>query len=97
MAGPVADAKKTRTTTTNGYGCHIRVHLKPRIGHVRLDRLNVGHLVEMFDAIADENEVISAENQARREQIARCKPSTPGRPVGAERSGWRPNGRSWQR
>ncbi|WP_345638476.1 site-specific integrase, partial [Streptomyces lacrimifluminis] len=78
-------AKKRRKTTLNAYASHIRVHLKPRIGHVRLDRLNVGHLVEMFDAIADDNEVISAENEARREQIARCKPSTPGRPVGAER------------
>nr|WP_119590057.1 site-specific integrase [Streptomyces scabiei] len=78
-------AKKRRKTTLNGYASHIRVHLKPRIGHVRLDRLNVGHLVEMFDAIADENEVIAAENEARREQIARCKPSKPGRPVGAER------------
>ncbi|MEV0446169.1 tyrosine-type recombinase/integrase [Streptomyces spectabilis] len=78
-------AKKRRKTTLNGYASHIRVHLKPRIGHVRLDRLNVGHLVEMFDAIADANEVIAAENQARREQIARCKPNRPGRPVAAER------------
>ncbi|WP_328561366.1 site-specific integrase [Streptomyces coelicoflavus] len=78
-------AKKRRKTTLNAYASHIRVHLKPRIGRVRLDRLNVGHLVEMFDAIADENEVIAAENEARREQIARCKPSKPGRPVGAER------------
>ncbi|MFD9136202.1 tyrosine recombinase XerC [Streptomyces bottropensis] len=78
-------AKKRRKTTLNGYASHIRVHLKPRIGQVRLDRLNVGHLVEMFDAIADENEVIASENEARREQIARCKPSKPGRPVGAER------------
>ncbi|MFD5252878.1 tyrosine recombinase XerC [Streptomyces bobili] len=78
-------AKKRRKTTLNGYASHIRVHLKPRIGHIRLDRLNVGHLVEMFDGIADDNEVIAAENEARREQIARCKPSKPGRPVGAER------------
>ncbi|MGW2130544.1 site-specific integrase [Streptomyces coelicoflavus] len=78
-------AKKRRKTTLNGYASHIRVHLKPRIGHVRLDRLNVGHLVEMFDGIADDNEVIAAENEARREQIARCKTSKPGRPVGAER------------
>jgi integrase len=78
-------AKKRRKTTLNGYASHIRVHLKPRIGHVRLDRLNVGHLVEMFDAIADDNEAIVAENEARREQIARCKPSKPGRPVGTER------------
>ncbi|MGW3560456.1 tyrosine-type recombinase/integrase [Streptomyces sp. NPDC000963] len=79
-------SKKRRRTTLNGYASHIRVHLKPRIGHIRLDRLNVGHLVEMFDGIADDNEVITAENQARREQIARCKPSRPGRPVTAERA-----------
>jgi integrase len=78
-------SKKSRRTTLNGYTSHITVHLKPRIGHVRLDRLNVGHLVEMFDAIADANEVIAARNEARRAQIARCKPSTPGRPVAADR------------
>lgn len=77
--------KKTRKTTTNSYASHIRIHLKPRIGHIRLDRLNVGHLVEMFDAIADENETIAAENQARQGQVERCKPRKPGRPVAAER------------
>lgn len=79
-------SKKRRRTTLNGYASHIRVHLKPRIGHIRLDRLNVVHLVEMFDGIADDNEVIAAEDQARREQTARCKPSRPGRPVAAERA-----------
>ncbi|MFI5984300.1 tyrosine recombinase XerC [Streptomyces sp. NPDC051555] len=79
-------SKKTRKTTTNGYASHIRVHLRPRIGHLRLDRLNVAHLVEMFDALADANEAIEAHNLARREQIARCKPSKAGRPVAAERA-----------
>ncbi|NGO70724.1 site-specific integrase [Streptomyces boncukensis] len=79
-------AKKRRKTTLNGYASHIRAHLKPHIGHIRLDRLNVGHLVAMFDAIADQNEVIAAENEARRAQTARCKPSKPGRPVGTERA-----------
>jgi len=37
---------------------------------LRLDLLNVGHLPEMFDATADENEVIAAENEAHREQQA---------------------------
>lgn len=78
-------SKKVRRTTRNSYASHIRVHLKPRIGHIRLDRLNVGHLVAMFDAIADTNEVIAAENVARHEQLARCKPKHPGRPVAAER------------
>ncbi|WP_419996925.1 site-specific integrase [Streptomyces boninensis] len=79
-------SKKTRRTTTRGYASHIRVHLKPRIGHIRLDRLNVGHLVEMFDAIADENEAIAAENEARRLQVSRCKPGKPGRPTDNERA-----------
>lgn len=78
-------SKKTRSTTNNGYRSHIRVHLKPRVGHLRLDRLNVGHLVEMFDAIAEESETIEAENQARREQEARCRWSKPGRPPAAVR------------
>ncbi|KJK54721.1 hypothetical protein UK12_33235, partial [Saccharothrix sp. ST-888] len=48
-------SEKTSKATSKGYGPHVRVHPKPRIGHIRLSRLNVGHLVEMFDAIADEN------------------------------------------
>ncbi|MBF6048140.1 tyrosine-type recombinase/integrase [Streptomyces sp. NRRL B-1677] len=79
-------SKKTRRTTTSGYASHIRVHLKPRIGHYRLDRLNVGHLVEMFDGIADDNEVIAAENQARREQAARCRWGKRSRPPAEERA-----------
>ncbi|MEU7581965.1 site-specific integrase [Streptomyces sp. NPDC041068] len=78
-------AKKTRKTTNNGYASHIRVHLKPRLGHLRLDRLSVGHVQEMFDAIADESDVIRAENQARREQEARCRWGKPGRPPASER------------
>ncbi|MFE4051200.1 tyrosine recombinase XerC [Streptomyces sp. YIM B13518] len=79
------DAKKTRSTTNAGYRSHIKVHLKPRIGHLRLDRLAVGHVQEMFDAIADESDVIRAENAARREQEQRAKWSKPGRPPAAER------------
>jgi integrase len=77
--------KKTRATTNAGYRSHIKVHLKPRIGHYRLDRLNVGHVQEMFDAIADESDVIRAENEARREQEARAKWTRPGRPPAKER------------
>ncbi len=73
-------AKKTRTTTTNGYRSHIEVHVKPRLGRIRLDRLTSSHVQAMFDAIVDDNEVILAENAARREQMARCKPGKPGAP-----------------
>ncbi|WP_301126672.1 hypothetical protein [Streptomyces cacaoi] len=62
------------------------MHPKPRIGHLRLDRLNVGHLVEMFDAIEDQNEEILVENANRCEQVGRCKPGKPGRPTEAERA-----------
>ncbi|MET9461940.1 site-specific integrase [Streptomyces canus] len=73
-------AKKTKRRTTSGYASHIRVHLKPGLGHYRLDRLNVGHTQAFFDAIDDQNEVVRAENAARREQEARCKwrPGTKG-------------------
>ncbi|WP_156722606.1 site-specific integrase [Streptomyces apocyni] len=78
------ESKKTRKTTTNGYRSHIRVHLKPGVGHYRLDRFNVGHGQEFFDAIDDANEVVAAENQARREQEARCKWGKNSRPPAAE-------------
>ncbi|MGO4425237.1 site-specific integrase, partial [Streptomyces sp. MCAF7] len=34
------ESKKTKRRTTNSYKSHIRVHLKPGVGHYRLDRLN---------------------------------------------------------
>jgi integrase len=77
--------KKTRTTTNAGYRSHIKVHLKPHLGHYRLDRLNVGHVQEMFDAIVDQADVIRAENEARREQEARAKWHRSGRPPAKER------------
>ncbi|KOG73521.1 integrase [Streptomyces antibioticus] len=77
-------SKKTKTTTTNGYRSHIRVHLKPGVGHYRLDRFNVGHVQEFFDSIDAANEVIAAENQARREQEARAKWGKNSRPPAAE-------------
>ncbi|NUS74957.1 MAG: tyrosine-type recombinase/integrase [Streptomyces sp.] len=77
--------KKTRVTTNAAYNSHIRTHLKPRIGHIRLDRLSVGHVADMFDAIADESDALRAANEARREQVERSKWSRPGRPPAKER------------
>lgn len=79
-------SKKTRDTTNAGYDSHIRVHLKPHLGHHRLDRLGVAPVQAMFDAIDDQNEVIAAENAARREQEARCKRPRPGVPRAFERA-----------
>lgn len=82
----VMASKATRTTTNHGYDSHIRVHLKPAVGHLRLDRLGVGHVEDMFNAIDDRNDVIAAENAARREQVARCKRGKPGAPKADERA-----------
>ncbi|KUN32580.1 integrase [Streptomyces corchorusii] len=73
-------AKKTKRRTTSSYESHIRVHLRPGLGHYRLDRLNIGHVQAFFDGIDERNEVIRAENTARREQEARCKWGKPGAP-----------------
>ncbi|MGJ5898589.1 tyrosine-type recombinase/integrase [Streptomyces niveiscabiei] len=81
----VMESKKTRATTNSGYASHIRVHLKPALEHLRLDRLTVGHVEDMFNAIDDRNEVIAAENAARREQVQRCRWKKPGRPPARER------------
>ena len=78
--------KATRTTTNRGYGSHIRVHLKPALGHLRMDRLGVEHVQDMFNAIDDRNDVIAAENAARREQVARTKRGKPGAPKASERA-----------
>ena len=47
--------KRIRKSGLNRYETDIRVHLKPRIGNRRLDRLRVSHLSEMFTAIPDAN------------------------------------------
>lgn len=59
---------------------HARVHLKPR----RLDRLHINHLVEMFDAVKDDNEVFRSQNAERRAQMERCKWQGKGRPPASE-------------
>jgi len=56
-----------------------------RTGHLRADRCNEDHVTVMFDKIADENEVILAQNAARREQIARCTRGKSGAPKASER------------
>ncbi len=89
--------KKTKKKTTGSYESHVRVHIRPALGHIRLDRLNVGHCQEFFDAIDDANETIAAENQARREQEARCTRDAPGRRRLQSAPRWRRRGRSWRR
>ncbi|MGI5470250.1 site-specific integrase [Streptomyces sp. CA-132043] len=61
--------KKGRQSSISREEGNIRLHLKPRIGHHRLDRLRVSHLSEMFEAIAEGNVQIAEANAARRKAI----------------------------
>ncbi|WP_269855187.1 tyrosine-type recombinase/integrase [Streptomyces sp. RPT161] len=62
-------AKRIRKSGVSRYETDIRIHLKPRIGHLRIDRLRVSHLSEMFTAIAEANTVILDENAQRQALI----------------------------
>lgn len=62
-----------RKATEVSYESHVRLYLKPLIGDKRLDRLTVGHLVEMFNAIEDGNDQIEAANADRRALLERIK------------------------
>ncbi|MFJ3832095.1 tyrosine-type recombinase/integrase [Streptomyces sp. NPDC090046] len=57
--------KRIRKSGISRYETDIRVHLKPHIGHRRLDRLRVSHLSEMFTAIADGNAEVLEQNAQR--------------------------------
>ncbi|MGY5129192.1 tyrosine-type recombinase/integrase [Streptomyces nigrescens] len=62
LAGKNALRKKGKDRYEND----IRLHLKPQIGHIRLDRLTVAHLDEMFAGIAEANIEINDANVLRR-------------------------------
>ncbi|MFJ9762319.1 tyrosine-type recombinase/integrase [Streptomyces erythrochromogenes] len=61
--------KRIRRSGISRYETDIRVHLKPHIGHRRLDRLRVSHLSEMFTAIADGNAEVLEQNAQRRAAV----------------------------
>ncbi len=52
---------KKRTVSRNmyrSYESQIRLYLRPHLAKVRVDRLRVGHLDEMFEAIVERNDLI---------------------------------------
>ncbi|TGB05756.1 site-specific integrase [Streptomyces sp. MZ04] len=61
--------KRIRKSGLNRYETDIRMHLKPRIGNRRLDRLRVSHLSEMFADIRDANAAVLEQNTQRRAAI----------------------------
>lgn len=50
--------KRIRKTTRVSYASHIRLYLTPHLGCLRLDRLRVSHVADMFDAIDERNQLI---------------------------------------
>ncbi|MDT3397724.1 tyrosine-type recombinase/integrase [Streptomyces sp. B1866] len=62
--------KKGRPSSISREASIIRVHLKPRLGHLRLDRLRTSHLTEAFEAIAEASVQTAENNAARRAAVA---------------------------
>ena len=65
--------RKIRPNTIDRYKRDIRIHLKAHIGDLRLDRLRVTHLAEMFNAIVETNADIEEANAQRRAALAELK------------------------
>jgi integrase len=55
----LASRKRLEDTTARSYTSHLNLYLLPHLGQVRLDKLRVGHVGAMFDAIAERNEQIT--------------------------------------
>lgn len=62
----LAGRKRLRVTGYARYESDIRIHLKPHLGHIRLDKLRVHHISSMFDAINEANIDIQEQNAQRR-------------------------------
>nr|WP_246144590.1 N-terminal phage integrase SAM-like domain-containing protein [Actinacidiphila oryziradicis] len=58
----LAGRKRLRPTGLKRYELDVRVHLKPHLGELRLDKLRVHHLDKVFDAINEANIEISEQN-----------------------------------
>ena len=52
--------RKIRKSTRRSYEAHVRLYLRPHLGHLPIDRMRVVHIAAMFDAIDADNEFIRA-------------------------------------
>ncbi|MET7679042.1 tyrosine-type recombinase/integrase [Streptomyces sp. NPDC005423] len=69
----LAGRKRLRPTGLKRYELDVRVHLKPHLGELRLDKLRVHHLDKMFDAVNEANIEISEQNAQRRAAITQLR------------------------
>jgi integrase len=53
-----------RESTCRGYEMHIRTWLKPQLGHLPLERLNAGHVEELFTTIRRINAELATQRAA---------------------------------
>jgi hypothetical protein len=49
-------ADRPRSSTIRGYASHVRLYLKPCLGHILLADLTAGHVQAMFTAITRQHE-----------------------------------------
>jgi integrase len=59
-----AKRRTKRESTCRGYEMHIRTWLKPQFGHLPLERLNAGHIEELFATIARVNAEVTRQRAA---------------------------------
>lgn len=50
--------KKIDKGTLRGYATHVRLYFLPHLGHIRLNRLRVADIADMFEAIEETNDII---------------------------------------
>lgn len=70
--------KRVKRNTYRSYESQIRLYLIPYLGSIRLDKLRVGHVADMFDAIVEHNaEILAArasKDMKRREAVRYQRP-----------------------
>ena len=59
-----AKRRTKRESTCRGYEMHIRTWLKPQLGHLPPERLNAGHIEELFAAIRRVNAEVACQRAA---------------------------------
>jgi integrase len=68
LTGWIAGRKKIKKGTVRSYEGHIRLHLVPALGDVRLDRLRANHIEAMYDTIDERNAAITTLRASRNPQ-----------------------------
>jgi integrase len=61
----LAAKKKLRPGTARSYAGHIRLYLKPHLGHIPIDRLRVTDIAALFDHITELNDAITEARASR--------------------------------